>query len=391
MPSAEVILSGLSAIANEWQSLAISWHVYFAALVVAFLIQRPPRRVIGTLLVIPLISVSALAWGAGNWFNGTAFAALAVLLARGAVRMSSETEEPSSQAVPATGAMLFLFGFAYPHFLAADSWLTYAYAAPLGLLPCPTLSVLIGITLMFGLFREKGWAPILAAAGLLYGAIGAFRLGVAIDVVLIGGAAVLAAAFLASVRRSVRADGREQRIHLPGDDLIAVPLATMTHAITIHRPRRDVWPWLAQMGAGRRAGWYSYDFLDNGRRPSASRIVPELQHLEPGMVFPALPKITEGFKLLSFEPDRSLVLGWGSPAGEPTVTWAFHLVDAGMGDTRLVVRVAGGKDYRFHGLPVFLTKPLVRLVHFIMQRKQLLGIARRVELGGGSAAVTAEG
>ena len=31
------------------------------------------------------------------------------------------------------------------------------------------------------------------------------------------------------------------------------------------------------MGAGSRAGWYSYDLLDNGRRPSATRLVPELQ------------------------------------------------------------------------------------------------------------------
>ena len=381
MPSAEAILSGLAAIATEWRSLAISWHVYFAALVGAFLTQRPPARVIGALLVIPVISVSVLAWSSGNWFNGTVFAALAVFLARGAVRMSSETEEPPARAALVTGALLILFGFVYPHFLVTDSWAARLYAAPLGLLPCPTLSALIGITLMFGLFREREWAPILASAGLLYGAIGVFRLGVLIDVVLIGGAAMLLTAFLGSTRRSVRANDGEHHVSLPGDDLIAAPLETITHAITIHRPRRDVWPWLAQMGAGRRAGWYSYDFLDNGRRPSASRIVPELQHLERGMIFPALPKITDGFTLLSFEPDRSLVLGWGSPGCEPTVTWAFHLVDAGMGDTRLVVRVAGSRDYRFHGLPVFLTKPLVRLVHFIMQRRQLLGIAQRAEMG----------
>jgi hypothetical protein len=27
-----------------------------------------------------------------------------------------------------------------------------------------------------------------------------------------------------------------------------------------------VWPWLAQMGSGR-AGWYAYDFIDNGGAP----------------------------------------------------------------------------------------------------------------------------
>ena len=65
---------------------------------------------------------------------------------------------------------------------------------------------------------------------------------------------------------------------LPGDERIPQAIDTLTHGVTIRRPPRDVWPWLVQMGAGSRAGWYSYDWLDNGRQPSATRIVPELQH-----------------------------------------------------------------------------------------------------------------
>jgi hypothetical protein len=63
----------------------------------------------------------------------------------------------------------------------------------------------------------------------------------------------------------------------------------------------------------------------------------------------------------------------------PLVTWAFVL-EAHPGDaTRLIVRVRGGQGYRFHGLPEWLSNPAIRLVHFVMQRKQLLGIVRRVE------------
>ena len=69
--------------------------------------------------------------------------------------------------------------------------------------------------------------------------------------------------------------------------------------MTIRRAPRDVWPWLVQMGAGSRAGWYSYDWLDNGRKPSASRIVPELQHPAIGTIFPALPGATDAFTLLA--------------------------------------------------------------------------------------------
>jgi len=178
--------------------------------------------------------------------------------------------------------------------------------------------------------------------------------------------------------RSVRATSEEATRPLPGDELIAQPIESLIHAIAIRRAPRDVWPWLAQMGAGSRAGWYSYDFLDNGRRPSAVRLVPQLQHLSVGMVFPALPHVTDGFKLLAFKPDHFLVLGWVSP-NNTLMTWAFVLHATDHRATRLIVRVRVGRGYEFHGLPWWLGKRIAAVIHFIMQRKQLLGIARRAE------------
>jgi hypothetical protein len=182
------------------------------------------------------------------------------------------------------------------------------------------------------------------------------------------------------VFRSVRARPAERTRPLPGDELLPNAVTSPTHAISIRRAPHEVWPWLVQMGAGR-AGWYSYDFIDNGRRPSARRIVPELQHAELGGIFPAMPGITDGFTVLQVDPGRSLVLGWlppGRPA--PMTTWAFVLEDAGAGSTRLIVRARGGADYRPpFGLPRWTTNTLVRWGHGIMQRKQLLGIAERAE------------
>jgi len=68
----------------------------------------------------------------------------------------------------------------------------------------------------------------------------------------------------------------EQRRPLPVDAMVPDPLFTSTHAITIDAPPDQAWPWIAQMGAGR-AGWYSWDAIDNGGTPSARRVVPELQ------------------------------------------------------------------------------------------------------------------
>lgn len=178
---------------------------------------------------------------------------------------------------------------------------------------------------------------------------------------------------------SVHATRDERARTLPGDERIPHPIDTLTHGVTIRRPPSDVWPWLAQMGAGSRGGWYSYDWLDNGRRPSARRIVPALQHPAVGEIFPAMPGTTEGFTLLAFEPERTLTLGWLAPDGALEVTWTFVLDTIAPGTTRLLVRVRAGTGYRFHGLPLMVTRIVVRLVHFIMQRKQLLGIASRAE------------
>jgi hypothetical protein len=60
--------------------------------------------------------------------------------------------------------------------------------------------------------------------------------------------------------RSVRATPQDRTRALPGDELIEQPIGSLQHAITMRRSRHEVWPWLAQMGAGSRAGWYSYDF-----------------------------------------------------------------------------------------------------------------------------------
>src|ERR1700693_2913735 len=66
---------------------------------------------------------------------------------------------------------------------------------------------------------------------------------------------------------------------MPGDDVVQSPTFNATRAVTIQARPEEIWPWLVQIGC-KRAGWYSYDWIDNLGIPSANRIVPELQHLE---------------------------------------------------------------------------------------------------------------
>ena len=64
---------------------------------------------------------------------------------------------------------------------------------------------------------------------------------------------------------------------MPGDELVRDPSFEATSAITVDAPPCAVWPWLVQIGFGR-AGFYSYDILDNAGRASAQAILPAYQH-----------------------------------------------------------------------------------------------------------------
>ncbi len=167
----------------------------------------------------------------------------------------------------------------------------------------------------------------------------------------------------------VPATAAERDKTLAGDDLIPNPIGAVNHAVAIHRPPRDVWPWLVQMGSGR-AGWYSYDSIDNGRHHSAERILPEYQSISVGSVFPALPGVADVFVVAQFEPQRSLVLSWRLPNGRYQTTWAFVLEQPQPDQTRLIVRGRVASGYRPYGLPQWLALSTGRVAHFIMQRKQ---------------------
>jgi hypothetical protein len=132
------------------------------------------------------------------------------------------------------------------------------------------------------------------------------------------------------------------------------------------------------MGATR-GGWYSYDAVDNGGRSSSDRILPQFQEIGCGTLFPATPGATDTFILFTQQAPNFLVLGVRSPNGVPVVTRTFELRQTGPSRTRLVVRVRGSREYEFHGLPMWLVTAVVPLIHFIMERKQLLGIRRRAE------------
>src|SRR6266702_5018106 len=68
---------------------------------------------------------------------------------------------------------------------------------------------------------------------------------------------------------------------MPGDDVVKQPTFNATRAVTIQARPEEIWPWLVQIGVTR-AGWYSYDWLDNLGKPSAQRLLPQFQQVAVG-------------------------------------------------------------------------------------------------------------
>jgi hypothetical protein len=181
----------------------------------------------------------------------------------------------------------------------------------------------------------------------------------------------------------------ERRRRLAGDALVPEATDGDTHAISIGASAEAIWPWLVQMGCGR-AGWYSWDRLDNGGVPSADRVRVELQDTRVGDVLPSRPGHEDGFLVLGLKAPEHLVLGahlrylplgtlgWNEapPRAFTRATWTFVLENLASHRTRLLVRTRGTTRPWWLDLIMRLT---MGPAHAIMQRKQLLNLKARAE------------
>jgi hypothetical protein len=194
MPQATDILDGLSAIANQATAVAVAWHIAVAtALVVLASGWRPSRRTARLLIGTPLASVAGVAVVFDNPFNGSVFAATALATTVLAMIGDRSVVSPGSPWTRGIGVAMIAFAWVYPHFLEGDAT-AYLYASPVGLIPCPTLAMAIGFALLGNGLGSPAWSLTLAAVGLFYGLFGVLRLGVFLDIGLVGGALALAAA-----------------------------------------------------------------------------------------------------------------------------------------------------------------------------------------------------
>lgn len=178
---------------------------------------------------------------------------------------------------------------------------------------------------------------------------------------------------------------------LPGDEIITDPKYATTHAITIHAPTSEVWPWLVQMGQGR-GGFYSYDWLENVFSldiHNASVIDPQWQDLKRGDMVSLAPDGMMPMTVMVVQPERALVLANGNlesgglvqpgdyMRGEIAGSWAFVIYPLDEVTTRLIIRWRS--DWRPSPLATLVNAVVLEPAQFIMERRMLLGIRERAE------------
>ena len=172
----------------------------------------------------------------------------------------------------------------------------------------------------------------------------------------------------------------------PGADLIPGGDRSPTMAVTIDAPPSAVWPWLVQMGYGR-AGWYSWDHLDNWGRASEHRIHSEWQRIAVGDRLPSMPDNAAWWEVAALEPGRFLGLRAsldlrGRPfdpaAGRPRFytdsLWGFLLEEAAGGCTRLIV--SGYWSMRPRWAKALANFVFLEPAHWVMQTRQFANLRR---------------
>lgn len=178
----------------------------------------------------------------------------------------------------------------------------------------------------------------------------------------------------------------------PGAEVVPNGKRGSTMAVTINAPPERLWPWLVQLG-GDRAGWYSWDHLDNAGRPSARAVHPEWQDLAVGdsvMYRTRRHGPVDAWEVAALEPHRFLGLhGLSDLRGRPLDPrrprpsayteglWGFLLDELPGGRTRLVI--GGYEAFRPQWLGRVASYWLSPLLVWVMQARMMTVLKRNVE------------
>ncbi len=156
-----------------------------------------------------------------------------------------------------------------------------------------------------------------------------------------------------------------------GDEIVTKPTFNASRGVTINAIAENIYPWIIQMGVTR-AGWYSYDLLDNLAKRSAVVILHEYQNIKIGDIVPMSPDGKQGMVVKDFNKNEWIL--WWDNKGDST--WVWGIYPEGESAFRLITRVR--VKYRFFSTAI-LFNLIIEFFDIWMMRKCMLGIKKRAE------------
>jgi hypothetical protein len=164
----------------------------------------------------------------------------------------------------------------------------------------------------------------------------------------------------------------EIKMPIPGDHFTEA--ISSTRAININQPANVVWNLLIDLGSDRK-GFYSFILLESLYVNGLPRNNTYSREFNLGRFIPAsLPdskgKYNFGFKVIEIEPGYSFVLkGWGG----------FLIEKVDKNNSRLIIRTHSSIN---RNIINWLSNSIFDLLHFIMEKRMMLGIKDIAETKG---------
>lgn len=172
----------------------------------------------------------------------------------------------------------------------------------------------------------------------------------------------------------------------PYDELVPNATWSSTRAVTVAATPVQIWPWLVQVGWGR-AGWYGYDWADNGFKPSSWEIMPEHQQFGVGTKFPMSP--WTAMYCRAYEEPRWMLLRMGNAEGTTDIgTFLYYLDPIDERHTRLIIRMRD--KYRWFNPLILPMQLAVDVGDIFFQWAHLKGVKARAERMATNESTSAE-
>ena len=182
------LLQYLSMVSNKNLFLNMGIHllVFITIAAIYLLKDMKAKKCVfnGTILVLFLsVTINAVIYG--NPFHAITFGIMTVMAGIGLARGENRIGAPQKNTRTIVAFIFVLAGLWYPEFVEAGIF-GYLIMSPVGVVPCPTLITALGMLNLYYPDVNKKQFIVTVFFGIVYGFIGTFKLGVYLDLFLIG-------------------------------------------------------------------------------------------------------------------------------------------------------------------------------------------------------------